>query len=93
MRRHVNRLRWLGCLVLALWAAGAQAQLRTYILGERAEPWSEGGGLVEPVRNIGRTFNARLDTGNVPEDDIEFVARPGWISPRFVMKSTIGRLN
>ncbi len=83
MRRHVNRLRWLGCLVLALWAAGAQAQLRTYILGERAEPWSEGGGLVEPVRNIGRTFSARLDTGNVPEDDIEFVARPGWISPRF----------
>lgn len=84
MRRyHGNRLRWLGCLALILWGVGAQAQLRTYVLGERDEPWSEGGGLVEPVRNTGTTFNAVLDTGNVPEDDIEFVARPGWISPRY----------
>lgn len=82
-RRRGIRLRWLGCLALALWAAGAQAQLHTYVLGERAEPWSEGGGLVEPVRNTGTTFSARLDTGNVPKDDIEFVARPGWIGPRF----------
>jgi len=77
------RLRWLSCLALALWATGAQAQLRTYILGDRAQPWSEGGGLVEPVRNTGSIFSARLDTGNVPGDDIEFFARPGWISPRF----------
>lgn len=76
-------MHWLGCLALVLWASGVQAQLRTYVLGERAEPWSEGGGLVEPVRNTGTTFSARLDTGNVPEDDIEFIARPGWISPRF----------
>lgn len=71
-------------MVLAVLVAhSAAAQVRTWVLGDASHTWKSGGGGIEPVHLIGQYAAARLDTGNVPGDDIEFDHRPGWISPRF----------
>ena len=70
-------------LILLLLVQTTTAQLRTFTLGERTHTWQGGGDGVDPVRLVGRFAAARADTGNVPGDAIEFVYKPGWISPQF----------
>ena len=63
-------------------AVPTAAQLRTVTLGQGSLTWESGGGSGEPVI-LTKGTRARLDTGNAPGRDIEFVHRAGWISPRF----------
>ena len=69
-------------VVLAGCLTPVQAQVRTVALGAGGATWVSGGGSVEPVRLASGTRRARLDTGNVPDGDIE-LGEPGWINPRF----------
>ena len=74
---------YLLCLLIAGGATPVAAQLRTFVLGERDHPWERGGDGVESIRLEGRYYQARVVTGNVQGDAIEFRHRPSWISARF----------
>ncbi|NKB66522.1 MAG: hypothetical protein GKR89_05635 [Candidatus Latescibacteria bacterium] len=78
--------RWNACvLACALWlvAAMAAAQpVQTYVLGDRFNPWLNGGEGIDPP-SIVNAAAGLVDTTNTPGDAIEFRHKPGWISPLF----------
>ena len=71
----------LGLTLATISAAGAQVQ--TYVIGGNEHAWVGGGDGVDPEFLGGSRFSVTLDTSNTPDNDIEFSARRGWISPTF----------
>ncbi len=82
-------MRWQRLILLILVGAAlgispASGQsVRTFTLGLGGRPWSEGGGSIDPEILVRDSAIGRVDTTNTPEDAIDFLQRPGWISPRF----------
>lgn len=80
---------WRWCIRLALFGAvlglvpASGQSVRTFTLGLGGRPWSEGGGSIDPEILVRDSAIGRVDTTNTPEDAIDFLQRPGWISPRF----------
>ena len=56
-------------------------RVRTFVLGRSASGWEEGGGGVDPLVIAGTRFRPEVDTTNAPGNAVDFVHRPGWISP------------
>jgi len=69
-------------LLLCLSALAAMGQgRRTFTLGGSAENWQNGGRGTDPLVITGSLFSPQLDTTNAPGSAVDFVHRPGWISP------------
>ena len=69
-------------LVAASVIPSAAQPVQTFVLGDRLNPWVAGGGGIDPPLII-NAAQGRVDTTNTPGNAIEFVHRPGWISPQF----------
>ena len=70
------------CLLLGLAQAGV-SQAR-FVLGAEGVTWGSGGEHRDPtVLFKRRGYSTREDTTNAPGGSIDFVHRPGWISPLF----------
>ena len=63
--------------------SAASAEVRTFVLGGGEHPWEGGGDGTDPVILAGSRYSPTLDTTNTPDNDIEFAARRGWVSPTF----------
>ncbi|MCY3761046.1 MAG: hypothetical protein OXH50_07330, partial [Gemmatimonadetes bacterium] len=63
--------------------SAASAEVRTFVLGGGEHPWEGGGDGIDPVILAGSRYSPTLDTTNTPDNDIEFAARRGWVSPTF----------
>lgn len=77
---------WVFALVfsLGLMSAVSEAQtVRTFRLGVGGLGWTSGGQSIDPEVLVRDSAQGRVDTTNTPENAIEFLQRPGWISPRF----------
>ena len=68
---------------LLLLALNAEAQVRTFVLGGVEHKWIGGGDGIDPEFLFGPRYRPQVDTSNVLVGAVEFVHRPGWISPRF----------
>ncbi len=74
---------WAFCCV-AFCASLVDAQnVRTFTLGLGGRAWTGGGDSIDPEILVRDSAIGRVDTTNTPEEAIEFLHRPGWISPRF----------
>ena len=68
---------------LLLLALNADGQVRTFVLGGVEHKWAGGGDGIDPEFLVGSRLRPQVDTSNVLVGAVEFVHRPGWISPRF----------
>ena len=68
---------------LLLLALDADGQVRTFALGGVEHDWAGGGDGIDPEFLVGSRSRSQVDTSNVLVGAVEFVHRPGWISPRF----------
>ena len=68
---------------LLLLALAAHGQVRTFVLGGVEHDWAGGGDGIDPEFLVGARSRSQVDTSNVLAGAVEFVHRPGWISPRF----------
>ena len=68
---------------LLLLALAADGQVRTFVLGGVEHDWEGGGDGMDPEFLFGSQARPQVDTSNVVVGAVEFVHRPGWISPRF----------
>ncbi len=80
---------WMILLLLAAQAALAQPA-QHLVLGEAEHPWERGGDGRDPTLLVNKfgvlnVIGAKAieDTTNTPGDAVDFVHRPGWISPVF----------
>jgi hypothetical protein len=80
-------MRFLPFLLLLL-ALPAGAQVRTFVLGEGAHAWEQGGDGIDPTILVGRLAAARVDSGNSPDHTVEYAYHPGWLSPRYFTEDT-----
>ncbi len=71
------------CAALLLLALNADGQVRTFELGGVEHKWTGGGDGIDPEFLVGSSVRPQVDTSNVLVGAVEFVHRPGWISPRF----------
>ena len=81
-------MRWMWIFAFAWWSALAvlpsEAQtVRTFRLGVGGFGWESGGQGVDTEVLVRDSSQGRVDTTNAPENAIEFLQRPDWISPRF----------
>ena len=68
---------------LLLLALDADGQVRTFVLGGVEHDWEGGGDGIDPEFLVGHRYRPQVDTSNVLVGAVEFVHRPGSISPRF----------
>ena len=68
---------------LLLLALNADGQVRTFALGGVEHDWEGGGDGIDPEFLFGPRYRPQVDTSNVLVGAVEFVHRPGSISPRF----------
>ncbi len=74
----------IACIMMVWVDTSAHAQnVRTFTLGFGGRPWTGGGDSIDPEILVRDSAIGRVDTTNTPEEAIEFLQRPGWISPRF----------
>ena len=71
------------CAALLLLALNADGQVRTFTLGGVEHNWAGGGDGIDPEFLVGPRYRSQVDTSNVLLGAVEFVHRPGWVSPRF----------
>lgn len=80
-RRMSHALMLAASLCLHASVAQTQTQVRTLRVGGTQSSWQAGGGGTDPLLLTGSSFSPKLDTTNTPENAVDFVFRPGWISP------------
>ena len=73
----------LALAALLLLALNVDGQVRTFELGGVEHKWTGGGDGIDPEFLFGSRLRPQVDTSNVLLGAVEFVHRPGWISPRF----------